>query len=181
MRARPTAAGVDVIAGPYSDWALDLDLADVPERDLRLRQAIEAAQGQWDVILLDCPPSLSLMTMNALRACDAVLVPLMPADQALEGVYQLDEALRSLRHKWGVPLPLLGYLLCAVNRSESMPQVVKQTLHTYAPGALFRHSIGVDASLKKKQGTARITRALDDYHAVALDFLKRLDKLGGPT
>jgi chromosome partitioning protein len=109
------AAGLDgevhLLPGSLALAGLEAELADAPDRQLRLRQALQGVGYGYDVVLLDCPPSLGLLTVNALAAADKVLVPMQAHFLALQGFSQLLQTVRHLAGGMNPKLKVLGVVL----------------------------------------------------------------------
>ena len=84
-----TPEGFDLLPGNNDLTAAEIELMDEPGREQRLRRALESLRERYDFILIDCPPALSLLTLNALTAADSVLVPMQCEYYALEGLTAL--------------------------------------------------------------------------------------------
>ena len=108
---RGTAEGVDLVPAAIGLAGADLELAGVTARERRLRRLVEAVAADYDVIFIDCPPSLGLLTVNALTAADAVLIPLQCEYYALEGLTQLLATIDLVRDHLNPPLQLDGVVL----------------------------------------------------------------------
>ena len=106
-----TAEGVDLVPSTIALAGAELELAGVPARERRLRRLLEGVTDQYDVIFIDCPPSLGLLTVNALTAADAVLVPLQCEYYALEGLTQLLATIALVRDNLNPQLQLDGVVL----------------------------------------------------------------------
>jgi chromosome partitioning protein len=91
--------------------AAELELVDQEDRELRLRLALGSLRDEYQYILIDCPPSLGLLTVNALAAADSVLIPLQCEYYALEGLGHLMDTIRRVREGLNPPLELEGVLL----------------------------------------------------------------------
>ncbi len=89
----------------------ELELADVPRRGYRLREAIDRVRADYDYVLIDCPPALSLLTVNALAAADSVLVPLQCEFFALEGLSMLLNTVERIRAAYNPSLEIHGIVL----------------------------------------------------------------------
>ena len=83
------SAGFDVVGANIDLSAAELELIDLDRREYRLRDALEAVRSKYDFILVDCPPSLGLLTVNGLTAADAVVIPMQCEYYALEGISAL--------------------------------------------------------------------------------------------
>jgi chromosome partitioning protein len=106
-----TAEGVDIVPSAIALAGAEVELAGVSARERRLRRLIEPVAERYDVIFIDCPPSLGLLTVNALTAADAVLIPLQCEYYALEGLTQLLATIDLVRDHLNPSLELDGVVL----------------------------------------------------------------------
>jgi len=113
---RPTpVAGLDLLTGSMALANADIVLGEVAGREHRLREALAPVRDAYRFILLDCPPSLSLLPINALVASDAFLVPVTPQYLAVEGLVNLMDAVARLQASMDTHAPLLGLVLTLVD------------------------------------------------------------------
>jgi chromosome partitioning protein len=118
--------GLELVAGEFELANADVRLAGERDRAERLRRALEPIRGDYAFVVLDCPPSLGLVTVNALVAADRYLVPVVPEYLALEGVAGLLEAVERLRLGMGDVADMLGLLLTRVSyRTRSATEIVE--------------------------------------------------------
>jgi chromosome partitioning protein len=110
-------AGVD-LAGA------ELELARIPNREFRLRDALAPVAGRFDFVLIDCPPSLNLLTVNALSAAAAVLVPLQCEYYALEGLSQLLKTVDLVKRNLNFGLEIQGVVLTMYDRRNNLCDMV---------------------------------------------------------
>ena len=113
--------------------AADFELAAAEERFLRMRNALAPIRDRYDFVLLDCPPSLGLMTLNALAAADLVLVPLQAEYYALEGLSQLVGTIERVRSGLNPALRLQGVLLTMFDRRNNLAQDVATEVRAHFP------------------------------------------------
>ncbi len=106
-----TAPGVDIVPASIALAGAEVELAGIDARERRLRRLLEPLADRYDVIFVDCPPSLGLLTVNALTAADAVLVPLQCEYYALEGLTQLLATIDLVRDHLNPRLALNGVVL----------------------------------------------------------------------
>lgn len=129
MAVRPTPVGnLGVIASDMDLAGADIELVNQDEREFRLRNALtklSALQG-YDVVLMDCPPGLGLLTLNALVAADGVIVPLQCEFYALEGISGLMHTIEAVRRKFNPKLRLAGILLTMFDRRNSLSGLVEK-------------------------------------------------------
>ncbi len=117
-------AGVDLAAA-------ELELVDLDNRHARLKEAISNQYDNWDFVLIDCPPSLGLLTLNALVAADAVMVPLQAEFLALEGVSQLVRTIERVRKAFNPTLELQGIVLTMVDKRNNLSEAVESDVRGY--------------------------------------------------
>jgi chromosome partitioning protein len=102
----------------------ELELVDATDRERRLREGIEPILGQYDYVIVDCPPSLGILTLNALVTADAVLVPLQTEYFALEGLSHLLATIERVRASYNPSLELEGILLCMCDSRTNLSRQV---------------------------------------------------------
>src|SRR5205823_9366793 len=115
-----------------------VELVDAPDRDLRLRAALQTVAADYDLVIIDCPPSLGLLTVNALVAADAVLVPVQCEYLALEGLGQLVEIIGAVRAELNARLELLGVLLTMHDGRTNLSTQVIDEVRRHFPAETFR-------------------------------------------
>ena len=102
----------------------EIELSGRPQREFLLRKAVRSRMGPYDQVLIDCPPSLNLLTINALVAADRVLVPLQCEFYALEGLAQLTQTIERVRQALNPRLALHGVLLTMYDRRNNLCELV---------------------------------------------------------
>ena len=115
----------------------NVELVDVENREFRLSKALEAARSQYNVILIDAPPSLGLVTINALVAADEVLIPVQSEYYALEGLSQLLQTIELVRTNLKPALALLGAVITLHDRRTKLASDVAREIRQYFPGKVF--------------------------------------------
>ena len=141
---RPSGvAGLDILPGSMALASADLVLSDVKGREAVLKAALKPILTDYDFAVLDCPPSLGLLTVNALTAADFFLVPLTPDYLALEGLVNLLEAVARIKTGIGKAADLLGIILtladARLNVTEEIGSMIRRhyghkVLKTVIPG-----------------------------------------------
>ena len=116
--------GLTIVPASVDLVGAEIELIDLPRREYRLRQAIQPVLGDYEFILIDCPPSLSLLTLNALVAADAVLVPLQCEFYALEGLSHLVRTIDRVKRALNPSLEIQGVVLTMFDRRNNLCDLV---------------------------------------------------------
>ena len=115
----------------------NIELAAAEDRAVRLRRALEPIQSNFDLIILDCPPALDLLTLNVLAASDTLIVPMQAEYFALEGISELVSTLERVRAAYNPTLTIEGVLLTMYDDRTNLAQQVTETLREYFKDRLF--------------------------------------------
>jgi len=135
----PTAfEGLSVAPADRNLVAANLDLVDEDGRELRLRAAIDLIKQDYDFILVDCPPALDLLTLNALVASDSVLVPIQCEFFALEGISQLMDTVDRVRESFDQQLQIEGVLLTMYDDRTNLTRQVEADLREFFGKDVFQ-------------------------------------------
>jgi chromosome partitioning protein len=118
-----------------------IELVDEPEREYFLRKFVNRVRHEYDYILIDLPPSLSLLTVNGLVAADEVLIPVQAEYYSLEGIGQLLETVELIRANLQHPLRVSGALITMYNQREHLSREVAQNLRQHFPHRVFEVEI----------------------------------------
>lgn len=140
--ATPTLVpGMDIIPSGVDLSGAELELIDVTQREYRLRNAIRDARGKYDFVLIDCPPALGLLTLNALVAADSVLVPLQAEFYALEGLSHLMRTIDRVRRSLNQALSLQGVVLTMFDRRNNLCEMVAADVREYLGDRVYKTMI----------------------------------------
>lgn len=123
--------GLSLIPADKDLVAVNLDLVDDPRREYKLTDVLSPVRDQYDYILIDCPPALDLLTLNALVAADSVLVPIQCEFFALEGISQLIDTVEKIRETFSRPLKLEGILLTMYDDRTNLARQVADDLKEF--------------------------------------------------
>ncbi|MDO4731122.1 MAG: AAA family ATPase [Clostridia bacterium] len=118
--------------------AAELELIDIQKREYALKRSLSHIQDYFDYIFIDCPPSLGLLTTNALSASDSVIVPLQCEYYALEGLTQLINTIRLIKRRYNKYLAIEGILLTMYDKRLRLCQQVLREVKKYFPKQLFK-------------------------------------------
>jgi chromosome partitioning protein len=123
--------GLSLIPAHKNLIGANIELVGAEEREFRLRNALKSVRDQFEFIVLDCPPALDLLTLNALVAADSVLVPMQAEYFALEGVSELLDTIERLRQSFNPDLQIEGVVLTMYDDRTNLAQQVTQELKRY--------------------------------------------------
>ena len=130
----PTELDALSLIGSNPDLAaIEIELIDVPQRNERLRQALRPVEHAYDFIVVDCPPSLGLLTINALTAAHLVIVPMQCEYYALEGLSQLTDTIERVKASLNTSLEIHGVLLTMFDRRNNLAAEVAEEVRKHFP------------------------------------------------
>lgn len=129
--------GLDILPSDKNLVAANLELIELPRRECKLREKIEPIRSQYHYILIDCPPALDLLTLNALVAADSVLIPIQCEFFALEGISQLLDTIDRVRSSFGTTLKLEGVLLTMYDDRMNLTRQVERDLREFFESTVF--------------------------------------------
>ncbi|MCH8089130.1 MAG: ParA family protein [Chloroflexi bacterium] len=162
-----------------------IELLELPDREMRLRKALEPLKGLYDLILVDCPPSLGILTVNALAAADYILAPVEPSFFAVDGVKQLAKVLELMRENLELEVRLLGVVRAMHERRSRLARKVERELRNAFPEHLFETTLprSVHIAESAMMGKPVFQHAPDSkgahaYRMLAAELLKRLEGEG---
>jgi len=115
----------------------EIELVGLEQRERRLKLALESPAKAYDWVIIDCPPSLGLLTINALVAADRVLVPLQCEFYALEGLTYLLKTVKLVRERLNPGLEIEGIVLTMFDGRTSLALQIRDEVHRYFPGQIF--------------------------------------------
>ncbi len=170
----------DVLPSNKALAGAGVELIALDHRESLLRKALEPVRDSYDYILIDCPPSLELLTLNSLCAADSLLVPVQGEYFALEGLSDLMNTVRLVRRSLNTHLELEGVLLTMFDGRTNLALQVAEEVKHYFPGKVYATVIPRNVRLSEapshgKPITAydRTSRGYEAYTALAAEFLKR--------
>lgn len=129
---------LDLVASTADLSGAEIELVDFEERTHRLSRVLDAAPaGKWDIVMFDCPPSLGLLTLNAMVAAQSLLVPLQCEFFALEGLSQLLQTVERIRARFNPGLSILGVALTMYDRRNRLTEQVAADVRSCLGKAVF--------------------------------------------
>jgi len=181
-----SAPGVDLIPSSQFLVGLERSLAGEVATETILRRALDALPARWDVVLLDCPPSVSLLPISALAACSEVVVPVFTQFLPLKGVAALLRTLDKVRAALNPGLRIVGVLACVVDGTR-LSREVTEKLRTRFASEVFRTVVRKSTRLAEAASHKMPVTLYDpegngaaDYRALAGELFERLD-IAKPT
>ncbi len=157
-----------------------VELVEVENREFVLKNALEPLRKQYDYIFIDCPPSLELLTLNALVAADSVLIPVQCEYYALEGLTDLTNTIRMTNKRLNPDLEIAGILLTMYDSRVKLSEQVEAEIRRYFGGAVFSTCIPRNVRLSEAPSHGkpiiaydRMSKGARAYYKVAAEFLKR--------
>ncbi len=129
---------VDVLPANMSLAGAEIELIELEHRESRVKTALAQIKGKYDFIFIDCPPSLGLITLNALAAADTLLVPIQCEYYALEGLSQLMATVRSVKRLYNPELDIEGVLLTMFDGRLNLTQQVVNEVKRFFPKKVFK-------------------------------------------
>ncbi len=141
----------------------ELEIADESARESKLKAALDTLRGDYDYIFIDCPPSLGLLTVNALCACDGVIVPMQCEYFALEGLSQLLNTLSIVKKKYNPRISLDGVVITMFDGRLNLSLQVLEEIKKHLPGKLFRTPVPRNVRLSEAPSYGMPIRYYDKH------------------
>ncbi|HSA90786.1 MAG TPA: ParA family protein [Burkholderiales bacterium] len=138
IRVRAERGGYDLVPANRDLAGAEVELVELPARETRLKSALERVAADYDYILIDCPPSLSLLTVNALAAAQRVLIPMQCEYYALEGLSDLIGTIKRVRANLNPALEIAGLLRTMYDPRNTLSQQVSRELEAHFGDKVFR-------------------------------------------
>lgn len=174
---------VDLLPASMDLAGAELELVEIPERQNRLKAALAEVKEDYDYILLDCPPSLGLITLNALTASDSFLVPIQCEYYALEGLSQLLNTVKTIKRLYNPSIDLEGVVLTMFDNRLNLTQQVVAEVKKYFPNKVFETAIPRNVRLSEAPSFGmpvlyydRGSRGSMAYIALARELIKKNTK-----
>lgn len=166
----------------------ELELVNLPNREIRLRAALQLIHAQYDFILIDCPPSLGLITLNVLTAAQGVVIPIQCEYYALEGISQLLNTVRIVQQNFNPDLAIDGVLLTMYDARLNLCRQVAQEAKEYFGPKVFKTVIPRNVRLAEAPSFGKPILMYDvqsigarSYIAVAQELIRRSDRASAAT
>ncbi len=169
--------GLDLVPADKNLVGANIELVDVPERELSLRKQVASVVDRYDYILIDCPPALDLLTLNALMAANSVLVPIQCEFFALEGVSELMDTIDRIRDSFHHPLGIEGILLTMYDDRTNLTRQVAQDLKQFFGDEVFKTVIPRSVRLAEAPSYGKSILSYDIRSRGAESYIKLAKEL----
>ncbi|MGF1631917.1 MAG: ParA family protein [Kiloniellaceae bacterium] len=178
--------GMDIVPSGVDLSGAELELIDVARREYRLRDAAQTVRGTYDFVLIDCPPALGLLTLNALVAADAVLVPLQAEFYALEGLSHLMRTIDRVRRGLNHGLSLQGVVLTMFDGRNNLCEMVAADVREFLGDRVYTTMIPRNVKVSEAPSHGKPVLLYDlrcagsqAYIRLAREILQRENSLPG--
>lgn len=180
--------GLDVMPSNIDLIGVEVELMSEAKREKYLSQVLQELLGKYDYIFVDCPPSLGLLTINALTAADSVIIPLQCEYFALEGLSQLIRTVRLVKNTYNKKLYIEGLLLTMFDKRNNLTFHVANEVKSHFKDLVFDTVIPRNVRLSESPSHGRPIQKYDasstgavSYDRLGKEFLKKQKKLNGDT
>jgi chromosome partitioning protein len=171
--------GYDILPATQALAGATVELVSMQEREYRLRRALGHLRNNYDYILVDCPPSLGLLTINALAAADRVLIPVQCEYYALEGLGQLMRTIELVRGGLNQDLAVLGVVLTMYDKRNQLSRQVHAEVSSKFPGRVFEAVVPRVVSVAEAPSFGKTilqhdpgSKAADAYRRLAEEIIR---------
>ena len=175
-----SADNVDIIPTNINLAGAEVELVNAISRENILRSAIEKIRNEYDYIIIDCPPSLGLLTINALTASDGIIIPIQGEYYALEGLSQLVETINIVKKKLNPDIEIVGVVLTMFDMRTQLSKQVREEVEEYFKKKVFKTIIPRNVRLAEapSHGLAisdydKSSKGAKAYEALAAEVIKR--------
>ena len=175
-----SADNVDIIPTNINLAGAEVELVNAISRENILRSAIEKIRNEYDYIIIDCPPSLGLLTINALTASEGIIIPIQGEYYALEGLSQLVETINIVKKKLNPDIEIVGVVLTMFDMRTQLSKQVREEVEEYFKKKVFKTIIPRNVRLAEapSHGLAisdydKSSKGAKAYEALAAEVIKR--------
>lgn len=174
---RSTANGYDILPTDIRQSGADIELSAVGGRDFILREAIDDIKAQYDYILLDCPPALSIITIMALTACNEVIIPVQSQFYALQGTAQLMKTFEMIKKRTNLDLNLCGVVVTIYDGRKNLDRDVLESVRAAFGEKVFNTTISNNVSLAEAPAFGKDIYAYKPDSVGAADYMTLTDEI----
>jgi chromosome partitioning protein len=172
---------LDVMPSTMDLAGAEFELADIEKRETRLKTAIAEIADDYDIIIIDCPPSLGMLTVNALTAANGAVIPMQCEYFSLEGLSQMMMTIKQIKKLYNPDLSLTGILITMYNGRLNLSLQVIDEIKKYYAGKLFKTTISRNVRLSEApsygepiQYYDKHAKGAEAYNKIAKELLERI-------
>lgn len=172
---------LDIMPSTMDLAGAEFELADIEKRETRLKSALEEVADKYDIIIIDCPPSLGMLTVNALVASDGAIIPMQCEYFSLEGLSQMMMTIKQVKRLYNSKLSLTGILVTMYNGRLNLSLQVIEEIKKYYANKLFKTTITRNVRLSEApsfgqpiQYYDKHAKGAEAYNDVAKELLERI-------
>jgi len=172
--------GIDLVPSNISLSGVELEIFMKIGREYILRDTLNGLKDNYDFVIIDCPPSLGLISLNALTASDKVIVPILLEKFAVDGLSDFLNTFNRVKSKINNNLEILGYLAVGYNKRLSVAnQIYESVLKPKLEGKMFKTVIRTDAKLKEAQAMSKTVFTYKNSSKCATDYINLAKEITG--
>ena len=179
---RTLSEGLSVLPTDIRLSGAEIELSSVPGREFLLREALIEFESVFDYVLIDCPPSLGVLTLIALTASDGVIVPVKADYLALKGMSQLVDVINVVKRRMNPGLEIVGVIATFFNSRRNLDQQIVEQIETFFPGKLFETKISQNTALAEAPSQGKNifeydsrSKGAQQYRTLAEELIERED------
>lgn len=170
---------VDILPGAIELAGAEVELVEMPERTFLLKKALASVKDAYDYIIIDCPPSLGLITLNALTCCDTLLIPIQCEYYALEGLSQLMATVRQVKRYYNPMIDIEGVLMTMYDGRLNLTMQVASEIKRFFPKKVYKTVIPRNVRLSEAPSFGRpvsyydrTSKGTQAYQLLAKELIK---------
>jgi chromosome partitioning protein len=171
VKVRSQSGGFDVIPANRELAGAEVEMVDLSDREIRLKNALREIQDEYDFVLIDCPPALNLLTVNGLCAANAVMIPMQCEYYALEGLSDLVQTIKKVRVSLNPTLEIEGLLRTMYDPRNMLAQQVSDQLQQHFGDKVYRTIIPRNIRLAEAPSHGLPALSFDRQSKGALAYL----------
>ena len=172
--------GLQIIASNVNLAGAEIELLGINDKEYILKNAVDYVKDDYDFVIIDCPPSLSILTINALTTSDGIIIPIQGEYYALEGLTQLIDTINIVKKKLNKNLSILGVVLTMFDRRTQLTRQVQEEVENYFGDKVFNTVIPRNVRLAEapSHGVAildydKASKGAKAYESLASEVIKR--------
>ena len=175
--------GFDLVPSCQDLISADIEMTTVPAASLQLKNALRSLEGSYDYVIIDCPPSLGILTLNALRASSKLIIPMQCEYYAMEGLVSLNKAINDINSKTGENIQISAILRTMFDPRARLTREVSEELQKYFPNELCSTVIPRNVKLAEAPSSGKPSLFYDPkakgtvaYLALAGEVISKFEK-----